>query len=93
MKKQYSVFLKIFFLTLSVCASLGLQAAQKAPSFIFTIENEVQTSDKTFEFDVYVLSTDPSTVFELSGIQAAVLYNTAIANGGNSHAVSGIRLF
>ncbi len=82
MKKQYSVFLKIFFLTLSVCASLGLQAAQKAPSFIFTIENEVQTSDKTFEFDVYVLSTDPSTVFELSGIQAAVLYNTAIANGG-----------
>ena len=58
------------------------QAAAPAPEFNYTIVNDVQTSDKTLEFDLYLLDTQPSIPLELSIIQAGILVNNGITGGG-----------
>jgi predicted deacylase len=58
------------------------QAAAPAPEYNYTIANDVQTSDKTLEFDLYLLDTQPSVPLELSIIQAGILVNNAIAGSG-----------
>jgi len=58
------------------------QAAATRPSFLYTIMNDVQTSDRTLEFDVYIMDNDPAQVFEMASIQAGFLVNSAIYNGG-----------
>ena len=58
------------------------QAATPSPEFNFTIANDVQTSDKTLEFDLYLLDFQPSTPFELSIIQAGILVNNGIIGSG-----------
>ena len=50
--------------------------------FSYTIANDVQVSDKVMEFDLYLLDTDASQSFELASIQAGILVNSAIYNGG-----------
>ncbi len=52
-------------------------------NYIFTINNDVQISDRILEFDLYILNTNSGTPFELGGIQAGILVNPAIYNGGN----------
>ena len=58
------------------------QAGTPVPEFNYTIVNDVQTSDRTLEFDLYLLDTQPATPFELSIIQAGILMNSGIINGG-----------
>ena len=53
-----------------------------ATDFNYTIENEVQVSDKILEFDLYLLNVNLTTPFEMSQIQAGILVNPAILNGG-----------
>ncbi|MDR3705750.1 MAG: SBBP repeat-containing protein [Paludibacteraceae bacterium] len=50
--------------------------------FTYTIQNEVQTSDKTLEFDLYLLNTDAATPIQIASVQSGVFVNAAIANGG-----------
>lgn len=54
----------------------------QSSEFHYTIANDLQTSDKKLEFDLYLLDIDPSVYFELSGVQSAILVNSAIINGG-----------
>ena len=58
------------------------QAAAALPEFLFTIENDIQTSDRTMEFDLYLFNTNASTPFELATVQAGVLVNPGIYGGG-----------
>ncbi len=54
----------------------------KAQTYNFTIENDVQVSDRILEFDLFLLNTNPCTPFELSGVQAGIPVNPSIYNGG-----------
>jgi hypothetical protein len=60
-------------------------------SFTYTIQNEVQTSDRTLEFDLYLLNTDAATPIQIASVQSGIFVNSAIANGGTitSSIVSG----
>ncbi|MBK7211954.1 MAG: hypothetical protein IPH88_01380 [Bacteroidales bacterium] len=58
------------------------QAAAMLPGIRYTMANDVQTSDRTLEFDLLLLDTDPSQPFELATVQAGILVNSSIYNGG-----------
>jgi len=58
------------------------QDAAVLPEFLYTITNDVQTSDRTLEFDLYILDPSEGTTFELAAIQAGILVNSGIYNGG-----------
>ncbi len=59
------------------------QAVAPPPVYNFMLANDQQVSDSTLEFDLYILDTDPSASFELASVQAGILVNPAILNGGN----------
>ncbi|MBK7213846.1 MAG: hypothetical protein IPH88_11245 [Bacteroidales bacterium] len=59
-----------------------IQAAASVPDFLYTIANDVQTSEKTFEFDLLLLDNDPAQPFELGSVQAGIYVNSGIYNGG-----------
>ncbi len=44
--------------------------------------NVTQPTDRTLEFDVYLLDTDPAQPFELAGVQLGFLFNALIYTGG-----------
>jgi len=59
-----------------------VQAPSSPSSFRFTLANDQQTSDRTLEFDLLLLDTDASSPFELGSIQAGIMIDPAILNGG-----------
>jgi len=56
--------------------------AQIISHFNLTIRNEVQVTDRILEFDLYLQDTDNKMDFELVMIQAGILVNPDIYNGG-----------
>lgn len=58
------------------------QAAAVLPDFYYTIDNIVQTSYTTFEFDLLLVDNDASQPFELATVQAGILLDPGIYNGG-----------
>lgn len=58
------------------------QAGATPPEFLYTIANDVQTSATTFEFDLLLLDNDPTLPFEVATVQAGILMNPAVYNGG-----------
>jgi hypothetical protein len=60
----------------------AVDAQQWVPNYKFTIQNEIQTSDRTLEFDLYLLNTMSYVTFELSTVQLAITLNPDILNGG-----------
>jgi photosystem II stability/assembly factor-like uncharacterized protein len=58
------------------------QAPAPPPEFQFTIANDIQISETAFEFDLLLLDNDPASVFELATVQAGILMNPAVYNGG-----------
>jgi hypothetical protein len=58
------------------------QAAATPDAFRYTMANDVQTSDRTMEFDLLLLDLETSTPFELGSIQAGIFVNPSIYNGG-----------
>ena len=58
------------------------QAGASPSDFSYTIANDVQTSDRTMEFDLLILDTEASTSFELGSIQAGIMVDPSIYNGG-----------
>jgi hypothetical protein len=53
-----------------------------AGDFIYTLANDVQVSDKVLEFDLFLLDDDASQPFEMAAVQAGIIVNPAIYNGG-----------
>lgn len=78
MKK--SIHLKNVFL-ISCCLLLSVFSKAQAPTFEMYVTNESQPDSKTYQFDVYLLSTG-SIPLELANIQFGLGFDTSIANGG-----------
>jgi len=74
-KSRVCLFLLMFIL-------LETEIQAQVPNMTLTIQNELQTSDKTLEFDVYLLNTNPSVSFEMNTMQLAITMNSSIINGG-----------
>lgn len=51
-------------------------------AFELSIRNVDQTTDRTLEFDVYLLDANATKDFELATIQAGILINSSIFSGG-----------
>jgi hypothetical protein len=58
------------------------QSGVTPPEFQYTIANDLQTSDKTFEFDLLLLDNDATQAFELGTVQAGIYVNSLIYNSG-----------
>jgi len=58
------------------------QDAATPEEFLYTMANDVQTSDYTYEFDLLLLDNDATLPFELATIQAGIYLNSAVYNGG-----------
>lgn len=69
-------------LTFIVGKSYAMNAKVDSTSVKYTINNLTIVNDHSFEFDLYLQDTDPSQPFELSIIQAGILVNSEIINGG-----------
>ncbi|MCX6306982.1 MAG: T9SS type A sorting domain-containing protein [Bacteroidetes bacterium] len=73
------------FLLLTVFSPKMSGAAPPPPvgqDFSISVKNVTQTSDRTFEFDIYLLDTDPAQAFELASVQCGLTVNPAIYTGG-----------
>ena len=57
--------------------------AQTATDFQITLQNIVQTTDRTLEFDIYLLNNDLAQPMELATFQAGITLNSAIYSGGS----------
>jgi hypothetical protein len=62
---------------LAVC--IPIQALR---SFRYTLRNDVQTSDRTLEFDLFIQDTDADSTVILASIQAGINVDSLILNGG-----------
>ncbi len=87
MKNRLTQLLKALPLLILMVVCLHVNAQQPnspaaSSDFSYTIANAVQTDNKTLEFDLYLLDTDAANSFELASVQAGVLVNSAIYNGG-----------
>lgn len=81
MKKVFTQFFKVIPLVVLALSSL-MVSAQTAPTFQTTLQNVVQTTDRTLEFDLYLLNTDLALPMELASYQAGITLNPAIYAGG-----------
>ena len=61
----------------------GIILNAQSQSFNISVQNIVQTATNRFEFDVYLLNTDPSQNFELAGCQLGFLMNSLVYTGGS----------
>ena len=92
MKKISAQLIKITLLLLVMLAVLQVNAQRRySPLAIsdinLTLRNDVQSStisglNNVLEFDVYLQDMDASTPFELATVQAGIVVNPAIYNGG-----------
>ena len=71
------------FLTLGIAANAQARYLPKeVADFSISIRNLTQPTDRTIEFDVYLLDNDPAQTFELGGVQLGFLFNSLIYSGG-----------
>lgn len=68
------------FMIISILVSISEKVT--AQSYTYTIRNDMQTSDRTMEFDLYLLNTNPDIPIEISVAQAGIIVNSALVNGG-----------
>ena len=85
MRKPMTLFFKAWLFALFMVSAVGLMA-QKAPNdaflFNYTIQFDTAYGANQLEFDLYLLDTDPTEPFEMATVQAGILVNPAIYNGG-----------
>jgi hypothetical protein len=87
MRKLFTQMIKVSLLLLVMLAFIQVKAQKRlAPlastDIQFSIENEVQISDRILEFQIYLLDTDAAQPFEYSLGQAGILVSNTILNGG-----------
>jgi len=80
-RKLIKQLAKALIIYIVILAPLQLKA-QTEYSYIFTIRNEYQPTDKILEFDLYIQDANPTLQFELNMIQAGIVINDFIYNGG-----------
>lgn len=73
---------KLFKTVLIIPMLMTAMFSAKAQSINYTIRNDVQTSEKMLEFDLYLLNTNPQTPINLCALQSSVFLNEEIENGG-----------
>jgi len=69
-------------ITILLLMLIGFRVNAQISNFNYTIANDVQVSDRILEFDLYLLDTDTNEPFELAAIQAGIIVNSGIYNGG-----------
>ena len=87
MRKFFTRMIKVSMLLLVTLAFIQAHAQKRlAPLAVgdvqFTIENDVQISDKIYQFDLYLKNTDAANPFEYSLGQAGILISNGILNSG-----------
>jgi len=89
MKKLFINSIKALTFIILLFSISNLNAERKirfAPlaidGFTLNVQNMVQTANNKFEFDAYLLDTDPSLSFELASMQFGFLINSSIYTGG-----------
>jgi hypothetical protein len=80
MKKFKLLFFKAGAIILLMLTFLNVKA--QVPTWTMELRNDVQTSDRVFTVDVYLLHTGGAPVMELANFQCGISYNSAILNGG-----------
>ena len=81
MKKIFTQLYKLLPLLVLVLTFTKVNA-QTATAFQTTLQNVVQTTDRTLEFDLYLLNTDLTQSMEMASYQAGITLNPAIYAGG-----------
>ena len=80
-----TLFFKTWLIALFMVSAFGVMA-QKAPNdaflFNYTIQFDTAYGANQLEFDLYLLDTDITEPFEMATVQAGILVNPAIYNGG-----------
>jgi hypothetical protein len=81
MSKINTLLLKTTTLLLIMMAVFQVKS-QTISLYNLNICNDVQVTDRIMEFDLYLLDANATEPFELQMIQAGILINPAICNGG-----------
>lgn len=84
MKKLIYKLFRVCMLPVLLLSLFAIQGKALPPPSDFTISvlNFTQPTDRTIEFDVYLLDTDNSQSFELASVQLGFLLNSNIFTGG-----------
>jgi hypothetical protein len=90
MSKTFTKLFRTLLLFDLICSFSNLNAQKNishtpeaSSGFSLTVQNQVQTTPNTLEFDVYLLNTLPAgTTFELAQIQLGFLINSSIIGEG-----------
>jgi len=82
MKQRLEQLIKGILWLLVMMTVFKVNAQSNDSLFIYTIANDVQTSEKVMEFDLYIRDANTDAPFELAATQAGILVNPAIYNGG-----------
>ena len=77
-----SLLLLTMILTFTVANAQARYVPKSETDISITILNLTQPTDRTIEFDVYLLDTDPSQTFQLTTVQLGLLINSDIYTGG-----------
>ncbi|MBK7031499.1 MAG: hypothetical protein IPH45_20925 [Bacteroidales bacterium] len=80
MRKLTTLLLKVVPILFLVLAFTEVKAQENA--IIYKIANDVQINSKQLEFDLILFDPDPAQNYEEGTVQAGILFNTAIVNGG-----------
>ncbi|MEI8203171.1 MAG: hypothetical protein WCH34_09185 [Bacteroidota bacterium] len=87
MKKR--IFYLSRFIILIFFLFIEKNSIAQLPFFNLELRNDVQVTDRMYEFDIYLTHTGnyiAPTTFELSSIQMGIYFNSAILNGGTAMA-------
>jgi len=76
----------VLLLSVPVVQAQGTKGLPANPDFHYYIANETRTSANHLEFDLMLLNTDPALIFELGSVQASILTNPLLYNGGSINA-------
>ena len=82
MKKFRLGLIRAMMLTASLLFLAATRVSANQNDFNIQVRNLTQPTDRTIEFDVYLLDTDAAQQFELGSIQLGFLLNSGIYSGG-----------
>lgn len=77
-----SLLLLTMILTFNVANAQARYVPKSETDISISIMNLTQPTDRTIEFDVYLLDTDPLQTFQLTTVQLGLLINSDIYSGG-----------
>jgi hypothetical protein len=83
MKRKLSINrINILAFTIMCVFAFVSEKVSAQATYTYTIRNDMQTSDRTMEFDLYLLNTNAAVPIEISLAQAGIIINPDLKNGG-----------